>query len=226
VTNLVIGNAVNSIGNYAFEDMDGLTNLVIPDSVTSIGENAFQDMRELETLVIGDSVTAIGKDAFKNISPSAKIYCTKNSDCLTDTLANPDNVITYFKDKSGLFALTNENGDILEDTNGNPIYYLSANDMTAQSNACLGGYQTCAEQALHNKALALLEKGRVCQTFDTCQALVNTDYNGDVIKLGGKDYASLSDLLKGISMPKRIYTVEEAAALSKKTGNTFRLRYK
>ena len=123
-------------------------------------------------------------------------------------------------------GLTDENGDILEDTNGNPIYYLSANDMTTQSNACLGGYQTCAEQALHNKALALLEKGRVCQTLDTCQALVNTDYNGDVIKLGGKDYASLSDLLKGISMPKRIYTVEEAAALSKKTGNTFRLRYK
>lgn len=207
---------------WAFSGLS-TTSLILPDSLQSIGKGVFEGMNQLTSLVIPDGAS-VGSLAF--IRASGKIYCTSNTDCVTDTSVNPADVVTYAKDKSGLFALTDENGDILEDTNGNPIYYLSANDMTAQSNACLGGYQTCAEQALHNKALALLEKGTVCQTLEMCQALVNTDYNGDVIKLGGKDYASLTDLLKGNTMPKRIYTIEEANAVAKPTGNTVRIKYR
>ena len=213
--------SLQTIGRYAFSGLTALTDLSLPDGLQSIETGAFEDVNHLTSLVVPEG-TVVSEYAFPRMT-AVTIYCTDVDMC---SGFYKSHVEPYLKDKSGLFALTDENGDILEDTNGNPIYYLSANDMTAQSNACLGGYQTCAEQALHNKALALLEKGTVCQTLDTCQALVNTDYNGDVIKLGGKDYASLTDLLKGNSMPKRIYTIEEANAVAKPTGNTVRIKYR
>ena len=42
----------------------------------------------------------------------------------------------------------------------------------------------------------------------------------------GKWYAHPNDILTGNNIKKRIYTVEEATAVSKKTGNTFKIRYK
>ncbi|MBR6327915.1 MAG: leucine-rich repeat domain-containing protein [Alphaproteobacteria bacterium] len=230
VTSLTIGDSVTSIGEYAFDKMTNLTTLIIPDSVTQIGKQAFKDMTSLETLVIGDSVTSIGKSAFIGLSDSAKIYCTPNTDCLTNTQAKTQNIVPYTKDQSGAYALLDEDGNIITDAaTGNPIYYLSAGDMTTQANPCTSGYESCATQALNARAQSLADKGKVCNSFENCQALVYADYNGQVLKLNGKDYASLADLLKGQAMAKRIYTVEEAMQAVEATGRdtvNFRIRYK
>lgn len=49
---------------------------------------------------------------------------------------------------------------------------------------------------------------------------------GNAYFVNGKFYSSLSDMQKGHYQKKRIYTIEEAEKVSKKTGNIFRLRYK
>ena len=58
------GQAVTSIGNYAFAYCTGLTSVTIPDSVTSIGNFAFAYCTGLTSVTIGSSVTSIGNYAF------------------------------------------------------------------------------------------------------------------------------------------------------------------
>jgi hypothetical protein len=66
IENLVISDAVTSIGNYAFYGCSGLTSITIPNSVTSIGNRAFMDCSNLTSITIPSSVTSIGADAFYN----------------------------------------------------------------------------------------------------------------------------------------------------------------
>ena len=95
ITNVVIGNNVTSIGDYAFWNCHGLTSVTIPDSITSIGEMAFAYCYNLQivnynainctttvginlpvfykdtafkTLNIGNNVKNIPNDAFKSCS--------------------------------------------------------------------------------------------------------------------------------------------------------------
>ena len=58
------GDAVTSIGAYAFAFRDNLTSVTIPDSVTTIDEHAFYDCNSLTSVVIPDSVTSVGDGAF------------------------------------------------------------------------------------------------------------------------------------------------------------------
>ena len=68
VNTYTIGNAVTSIGNYAFNSCSGLTSISIPNSVTSIGNYAFQSCSGLTSVTIPESVTNIGEYAFRNCS--------------------------------------------------------------------------------------------------------------------------------------------------------------
>ena len=64
-TTVIIGTAVTSIGDYAFEGCSGLTNITIGDNVTSIGYAAFYNCRGLVSVTIPDSVTNIGDESFR-----------------------------------------------------------------------------------------------------------------------------------------------------------------
>ncbi len=63
-TEVIIGNSVTKIGNYAFYKCGSLTSVTIPDSVTTIGNNAFYGCSSLTSVTIPDSVTTIGEYAF------------------------------------------------------------------------------------------------------------------------------------------------------------------
>ncbi len=65
IKNIVIGNNVTSIGNFAFNHCIGLTSVIIPDNVTSIGSSAFSNCTGLTSVTIGENVTTIGRSAFE-----------------------------------------------------------------------------------------------------------------------------------------------------------------
>ena len=64
IENVVIGEGVTSIGDYAFYNCTLLTTITIPNSVTSIGDYAFFCCTSLATIAIPNSVTSIGNSAF------------------------------------------------------------------------------------------------------------------------------------------------------------------
>ena len=217
---IVLPDKLETIEWRAFKD-SGLTNIVLPDSLSSIGQQAFSGATNLQNIVIPEGVS-VGPWAFEKTT--AKVYYPESTEFSTYGIGT-SNLQLYQKDKAGVYVLKDSNGNVIEDENNNPIYYISADDMTS-SNACTDGYESCARQALEKKALALTAKNWICKTLEACQALVYADYNGNTLKANGKDYASLNDLLKGNAMPKRIYTIDEANAVAKPTGNTVRIRYK
>lgn len=69
ILNIIIDNAVTSIGDYAFSYCYNLIDITIPDSITYIGSYAFKECRELTNITIPDSVTLICSGAFS--------YCTR-----------------------------------------------------------------------------------------------------------------------------------------------------
>lgn len=64
LTSVTIGNGVTSIGDEAFNQCSGLTSCAIGGSVATIGGQAFTDCESLTSVVIPDSVTSIGSYAF------------------------------------------------------------------------------------------------------------------------------------------------------------------
>ena len=64
VTKVEIGDAITSIGNYAFYDCSSLTTCTIGNGVTNIGNYAFYNCISLTSVTIGSGVTTIGDSAF------------------------------------------------------------------------------------------------------------------------------------------------------------------
>lgn len=56
---------IESIGAYAFVNLDGIRNVEIPNGVTSIGARAFWNCENLKKLTIADSVSEVAGDAFE-----------------------------------------------------------------------------------------------------------------------------------------------------------------
>ena len=61
---IIIGNQVTSMSNYAVSSCHSLTRITIPNSVTSIGERAISSCHSLTRITIPNSVTSIGDYAF------------------------------------------------------------------------------------------------------------------------------------------------------------------
>ena len=85
LSNIVITDSVNCIGNGAFDNCSSLCSVVISDSVTSIGNNAFSGCSSLRSVVISDSVTSIGNNAFSGCSSLCSVVIpngvTRIGDC-------------------------------------------------------------------------------------------------------------------------------------------------
>ena len=94
IENVVIGEGITTIGDYAFSKCSSLTSITIPNSVATIGNNAFSDCSitsltitgtgemkftpkeistELATVVISEGITTIRENAFSNCSSLTSI---------------------------------------------------------------------------------------------------------------------------------------------------------
>lgn len=97
INNIIFGENVTSIGNYAFYGCAGLTSLIIPNSVTSIGQSAFQFCTGLTSLTIPNNVVSIGDDAFNactglssiSVEQGNSVYDSRNNcNAIIETSSN------------------------------------------------------------------------------------------------------------------------------------------
>ena len=73
VKRVVLGNSVDSVGNYTFRSCTSLTSVHIPEGATSIGDRAFFGCSSLTSINIPESVTSIGDSAFNGCSSLTSI---------------------------------------------------------------------------------------------------------------------------------------------------------
>ena len=78
VTNVVIPDTVDTIGEGAFNECTSLKSIVIPESVEYIGRSAFQYCLNLTDVVIGDQVRTIDEYAFYGCSSLMRITLGKS----------------------------------------------------------------------------------------------------------------------------------------------------
>lgn len=64
IKEIIIGDGVTSIGDYAFQNCINLTEITIGNSVQSIGKYAFHTCKGLREIQIPENVTSIGEEAF------------------------------------------------------------------------------------------------------------------------------------------------------------------
>ena len=74
VKRVVLGNSVDSAGNYTFRSCTSLTSVHIPEGATSIGDGAFNGCSSLKSIYIPESVTRIWDSAFKDCTSLTSVY--------------------------------------------------------------------------------------------------------------------------------------------------------
>lgn len=81
---VTIPNSVTSIGSYEFYDCTNLASVTIPNSVTSLGYEAFYKCPSLTSFTIGNNVTNLGAGAFHFCSSLTNVTIGENVTAIGD----------------------------------------------------------------------------------------------------------------------------------------------
>ena len=84
LTSITIPNTVTSIGTYAFQDCIGLTSIEIPNSVTNIADKTFFGCKNLVSVTLPNSITSIGQFAFYECTKLADIEIPNSVTSIAD----------------------------------------------------------------------------------------------------------------------------------------------
>lgn len=82
IEEIVVGENVATIGDFAFYDCDKLTSIIIPNGVRSIGSGAFRSCTRLTSVIIPDSVIGIGPEAFRSCGSLVSITIPNSVTCI------------------------------------------------------------------------------------------------------------------------------------------------
>ncbi|MBR2300000.1 MAG: leucine-rich repeat domain-containing protein [Alphaproteobacteria bacterium] len=200
VKNIVLEDSVKDLGSHGFYTLTAPIKL--PNSITEIPKSAF-DHYYGNTLDIPDSVTSIGYMALRGMRYLKNIVV-------------PDNV-TLVDDYAFSLNLDLETLTISDKTDLKDIFKQHRVDTVATNTQnlkiyCTGDTKKCDD---HLKAAGYPELKSIKATTKHVNGVTYVfDNKGKLVTTSGR------------RENKRIYSIEEASLVSKKTGNTFKLRYK
>ncbi|MBR2300297.1 MAG: leucine-rich repeat protein [Alphaproteobacteria bacterium] len=241
ITSIDIPDTVTSIGINAFQ-YSKLTSLTIPDSVTS-GNIGCNSCSQLTEVTIGKGVTSLQGQAFKGTALENVTFAKDGT--LTSigerafegtniTSIDIPNTVTSigwdaFKYCSKLTSLNIPDGATI---GGGAFNGVKLGNLTISA-AQLENYLKAGGGFLANPDLVKIK----C-TSGNCKEILETYGNGKYAAYGaGVRYGSVKNADGSTTYfdddgnvayytGKRIYTIEEANAVTKPAGNTFKLRYK
>ncbi|GHT56601.1 hypothetical protein FACS1894109_06080 [Spirochaetia bacterium] len=185
LNSVTIGDSVTSIGDYAFSGCYGLNSVTIPASVTSIGEGAFDGCNSLASVTIGNSVETIGDYAFYNCSDL-------NSVTIPNSVTSIGNDAFY--NCSNLTTVTIGNGVTSLDGfsfayNSNLTTITIGNSVTAIGD---GAFEGCysLESVTIGDSVETIGDG----AFQGCSDLASVTIPGSVISIGESAFGDCSNL--------------------------------
>ncbi|MBR2300230.1 MAG: leucine-rich repeat domain-containing protein [Alphaproteobacteria bacterium] len=202
------------IESFGQEVFGSLKNFEIPATVKTIGAMGLAYTKS-DILIIPDSVETIDNWAFEFAHATGIVLGNSVESIGANAFFGTNENMTIFCEDTSL----NRCHDLINEKNSE--YVDKIKTFTKDES---GFYQ------IGDKLYAtadLMTKDAPCDNAQNCRDILDAAAQGKRFKVGGKYYMSLNDYLNGNDIPlKRIYTVEEAEKVSKKTGNTFRIRYK
>ena len=234
VTNVTIGNGITSIKESAFANETSLKNITISDSVTEIGKNAFNGATNLTDVTIGQNVKTIKEAAFKDASSLVSIiipdsvttlekHAFQGAINLTD-LTIGASVVSF---GLGCFDGTPIN-TLTIDVNGSAenyqaianYFYERRTDYQITTVNCLGGEMSeCITKMAPYWDISAIAGSSIDRNSQN-----NASHSSDLATSDDTNATKNENLI--MRKDKRIYTVEEANAVSKPNGNKFMIRYK
>lgn len=113
VTEIVIPDEVERIGNYAFVDCPFITDLTIPDNVKIIGEGAFMSCDNLNNVIMSDGIESVGSNAFSK-STRLKFNEYENAEYLGNE-SNGYIVLVKAKDKNISSVIIHPTAKVISD---------------------------------------------------------------------------------------------------------------
>ena len=190
LTDITIGNSVNSIGYDAFFFCTSLTSITIPDSVTNIGSSAFWGCSSLTGVTIPDNVINIGSSAFWGCSSLTSVTI-------------PSSVTSI---GNNAFAGCTSLSVIMVDTN-NPVYCSVDGVLFNKS-------QTVLIQCPGGKAGSYIVPNSVTSVgngaFDSCASLTSVTIGKSVASIGSWAFYSCTNLTD-ITIPNSVTSIGVAA---------------
>jgi len=188
ISDVIIGENVTTIGNYAFANCGNLTSVTIPNSVTFLGDFAFANCDNLPSLTIPSSVTRIGygslmlKTLAFIVDPDNATFSSLNG-VLFDK--NQTMLLVYPKGKTG-------NYDI-------PETVTSTDDWAFYN--CTGLTSISIPNSLTTFGLA---------TFQGCTGLTSVTIPESVTTIGQQVFAYCSNLMS-VTIPESVTSIGYAA---------------
>lgn len=189
LTKVTIGNTVNEIGDYEFQNCTALTSVTIPNSVTSIGNWAFDGCDALVNFTIPNSVTYIGKFIVDGV-------CYYMSD-LTCTVTNG------YEDYTGDVEIAEEvtyGGRTFPVTTIGDYAFKGCTSLTGVDipNSVTGigreAFYGCASLMGVDIPNSVIEIGR--ESFYECSGLISVDIPNSVTQIGVSAFQHCSGIKK------------------------------
>ncbi|MBR2300149.1 MAG: leucine-rich repeat domain-containing protein [Alphaproteobacteria bacterium] len=194
---------LDEYGDYYSRPWAGLAgnvqNIKIEEGITAVGANAFLSFRNLKNVELPESVLKLNPGAFQSCSSLSHINIGENISLIGHEALEAT-------------ALTSLVIPQNTDLSIGAFFYQTQTDKL----------QTlyCTENNLSACEAAIGYRG------DGAKVVTYSKTKDGRYEIGGKIYDNFENMMSGKYTPRRIYTLEDAEKVSKKTGNKFRLRYK
>ncbi len=192
-----------SIGTIAFCAMTSMKEAVLPDTLETIGYSAFHYARSLEKINLPDNLKTIEQGAF-NYTQISEFILPEDIEL---------NGIVALGSRALTSVVVQGNTELIQDD----LKYTINGDWV--NLALPGTLKTIYCEVSNSSCQALLDDSELASKIKIYTL------KGDRYVVDGAAYKSLSDMQHKIPV-KRIYTIDEANAVTKPTGNMIRIKYR